>query len=44
MLLLPEVLKLTRPLLVVPATNVINECLFFSMKRIRPYLKSTRIR
>ena len=40
-ILLPEVTKLAKLLLVLPATNAASERSFSAMKRIKTYLRST---
>ena len=40
-MLLPEVIKLAKLLLVLPATNATSERSFSTMKRIKTYLRST---
>ena len=39
--MLPEVTKLAKLLIVLPATNATNERSFSAMKRIKTYLRST---
>ena len=40
-LLFPEVIKVVKILLVMPATNVISERSFSALKRVKTYLRST---